>query len=167
MAGGVGEEPTRAKRHFWRTTNFMKCFTCKQEISAGQSMVILGVHYHRGPCPPKAERSEALPGCPPSATGSADARASDESGADSSGRSADKAVLAELAKQWRRRREEYYRASKRLWWWPPTSRQARMAAAAFGVCAMELERTLQGQTLTAERERACLPNAALSEAADR
>lgn len=49
-------------------------------------------------CSPKAERSEVLQGCPPSATGSADARASDEAGADSSGRSADgKAVRRDLS----------------------------------------------------------------------
>lgn len=42
----------------------------------------------------ESERSEAVPRCPPSATGSAGARASDEAGADSSGRSADGAVRA-------------------------------------------------------------------------
>lgn len=69
----------------------MICSHCKEEISPGEKMITLydGTAFHRVPCSPKAERSEVLQGCPPSATGSADARASDESGADSSGRSAD------------------------------------------------------------------------------
>lgn len=72
----------------------MFCKTCNQEIKHGQNFYKhpKGGVSHCIPCPPKAERSEALQGCPPSATGSADARAADEAGADSSGRSADKAV---------------------------------------------------------------------------
>src|SRR5689334_11282248 len=45
--------------------------------------------HHRLSVLEKAERSEVLQGCPPSATGSADARAAAEAGADSSGRSAE------------------------------------------------------------------------------
>lgn len=68
----------------------MICRYCKREIGEREPHKRLndkfGFHFS---CPPEAERSEVLQGCPPSATGSADARASDEAGADSSGRSAD------------------------------------------------------------------------------
>lgn len=72
--------------------------------NCGEPVVVLDAHaafepphYMRYFCSPKADRSEALPGCPPSATGSAGARASDEAGADSSGRSADAAVRRDLS----------------------------------------------------------------------
>lgn len=70
----------------------MICPNCQKKIGPREfhiRVVDSGFVYS---CSPKAERSEVLQGCPPSATGSADARAADEAAADSSGRSADAAV---------------------------------------------------------------------------
>lgn len=68
----------------------MICENCEREVRTAMSHVI-----HDGPmglvfscCSPDAEQSGAAQPCPPSATGSAGARAADETGADSSGRSA-------------------------------------------------------------------------------
>lgn len=56
------------------------CKTCGTMLSHRESEYCL---LHE----PPAERSEVLQGCVPSATGSADARAADEAGADSLARS--------------------------------------------------------------------------------
>src|SRR5689334_20413215 len=71
----------------------MICKNCGKEVQHPRShMDDDGDGHSVYFCSPKAERSEAAPRCPNSATGSADARASDEADADSLGRSADKAV---------------------------------------------------------------------------
>ena len=89
----------------------MICPSCKEETKT------IELHMEFSPvhggfvfiCPPKAERSEVLQGCPPSATGSADARASDEAGADSAGRSADVSGSAEQRSEKTEQQREWLR----------------------------------------------------------
>ena len=106
LPNGMRGLTTRAKRHFWRTTNFMKtCPVCGYpELDAvGRS---INCACPLSACSPKAERSEAVPRCPPSATGCPDARAVGQAGAVSSGRcpeESDLAALVKTAMTWRRR----------------------------------------------------------------
>lgn len=67
----------------------MFCWICGKTVEAGNKVELADGSFTHRVCPSGAERSEVLQGCVPSATGSADARAADEAGADSSGRSAD------------------------------------------------------------------------------
>jgi hypothetical protein len=67
----------------------MKCAKCGRPIEDSENWNALNAEIQHNVCPSEAERSGVLQGCLPSATGSADARAADETGADSSGRSAD------------------------------------------------------------------------------
>lgn len=105
----------------------------------------------------EAKRSGVPQGCLPSATGSAGARASDEAGADSSGRSAGKAVRAMVRHfvvitNWNGLEEtECAELREAL----ATIEYALMKGATkFGLFVRDGE----SPALTAQRERACLPN---------
>lgn len=65
----------------------MICEICNEKIRSEDYIYSFerGMARHYA-CPRKAEHREALPGCPPSATGCPDARAVGQVGADSSGR---------------------------------------------------------------------------------
>lgn len=112
---------------------------------------------HSSSCPPKAERSEALPGCPPSATGSAGARASDESGADSSGRSADKAVRAFIKESEGEIAKHFEMAMKCKKENDAIGWLESLSAIQTNERCIALARAVS-PALAAERERACLPN---------
>lgn len=62
-------------------------------------------------CSPKAERSEVLQGCPPSATGCPDARAVGQAGAVSSGRCPEAERFSALAELWRSEAAEWLNVS--------------------------------------------------------
>lgn len=111
-----------------------------------------------------AKRSGVPQGCPPSATGSADARASDEAGADSSGRSAEaERSVRELAHEFRLREDMALRQmtaqaakeDKTSWAYWCASRDA------YKICAEKTEAL--APTLAVQRERVLQPNGELND----
>jgi hypothetical protein len=89
----------------------MKETTWQQD--AAKVLNVLAEHDSK----PPAKRSGALQGCVPSATGSADARASDEAGADSLARSADSAVRRVFPHDLMQQGGEWLAAARRWLQW--------------------------------------------------
>ena len=159
----------------------MICRICKQPVKTGEKYKWNTGKIHLS-CLSEAERSGAPQAGLPSATGSADARASDEAGADSSERSADGSGSAALS-GWTQKPPD--RDGQGYWWWWNGDEECApsiitvMYSGCSDKCFVcltddQLTRDVDSErwsgwwkaikdeappTLTRSGERACLPNA--------
>lgn len=137
--------------------NYYKCRECGKTIKS-ERFYPLGYLHTCSSCLFPAERSVAAQRCPPSAGGSADARAADETPAASLVRSADEAVRA-LIGHWRElaNEAESMMNENNAAEYPRTHWLNQGRKTSFSSCADQLEAALS-PALRAQPERARQPN---------